>query len=264
MRVAIEEYLLINFLMDFLFLYLASRGTWFFSKKRLLCASAAGSAYALLHALFRFPAIVHAAAFACTAVIAFPFRERRLFFRTFFTALTGLFVLGSTARLCISNGGGTLLSGLLGAISGTASLIALKATFERTENDQSARFRVRFRDACAEFTAIIDTGNLLKEPLSALPVLIADEEALGKSFMARVASESIFREAAYASVGGDGRMKCLRADEMMVVISGKWVKTPDMWLGLYPGRMRGGVHALAPPVIDTKTNGKRKRTEGEV
>ena len=47
-------------------------------------------------------------------------------------------------------------------------------------------------------------------------------------------------------IGGLGVIECLRTDRMEVNFSGKWRKAPDMWLGLYPGVMRGGVHALAP------------------
>ncbi|MBR3929907.1 MAG: sigma-E processing peptidase SpoIIGA [Clostridia bacterium] len=258
MRVAIEEYLLINFLMDFLFLYLAARGTWFFSIKRLCFAASLGSGYALFSAFFRGKMIFHAAAFMVISLIAFPSRDKRLFFRTILIALAGIFVLGSVVRLCALFGGGTLLSGLLGVLLGSVSLSALKGAFEQSACDHSVRFRVRYRDASAEFTAIVDTGNLLKEPLSALPVLIADEDALGEKIMARAAGEGNLREAAFASIGGDGRMKCLRADEMTVHVSGRWVKAPDMWLGIYPGKMRGGVHALAPPIVSAKTRAKTK------
>lgn len=249
MRIAAEEYLLINFLMDFLFLYLASRGTWFLNLKRLAIAAISGSIYAFLNEFADVPIPVHVLAFSLTMLLAFPFRDGRLFMRTVFLSTVGIFVFASAVRLCLRIGEGTLASAIIGALIGCINITALKAVFEKTGNAHSARFHVRFREEEAEFTAVIDTGNLLKEPLSALPVLIADEEALGKRFSECAYRENLFREAAFASVGGDGRMKCLRADEIRMNVSGRWTKAPDMWLGLYPGRMRGGVHALAPPVV---------------
>lgn len=253
MRVSVEEYFLINFLMDFLFLYLASRGTWFLKPGRLLLASFSGSAYALWDAYVRLPTVLHAPAFACMMLIAFPVRDGRLFLRTVFLSTAGLFVFGSAVRIGVSAGGGTIAAGGIGALFGAVNLSVLKSMFQRSASTHSARFRVRFKEETAEFTAVIDTGNLLKEPLSALPVLIADDEALGKRFIKTALTEKSLREAAFASVGGDGQMKCLRADEIRVNVLGRWVSAPDMWLGLYPGRMRGGVHALAPPVVYGKT-----------
>lgn len=248
MRISIEEYLLINFLMDFLFLYQAARGVWFFRAKRLLLASLLLSAYALLHQLIALPTVLHAFMFAIGMLIAFPFGDRRLFMRAVFLSAIGILVFGSTVRMCLSIGRGTLFAGASGALAGGISMSALKAVSRKEISGCSARFRVRFKEETAEFTAIIDTGNLLREPLSALPVLIADGDALGRRFTERAYKEAVFREAAFASVGGVGQMQCLQADEIIMNVSGKWERAPDMWLGLYPGRMSGSVHALAPPI----------------
>jgi len=264
MRIAVEEYLLINFLMDFLFLYLASRGTWFLNLKRLLIAALSGSAYALLNAYWSMPVPVHILAFSGSMLLAFPFGDIKLFMRSVFLSAIGVFVFASTVRMCLRIWEGTLAGAIFGVLVGCVNITALKAAFQRAGNERSARFRVRYREEVAEFTAIIDTGNLLREPLSALPVLIADEKALGKRFLTHALTDERIRKAAYASVGGDGQMACLRADEMDVNVSGKWIKAPDLWLGLYPGVMRGSVHALAPPVLIKGFGGKRKGTEGEL
>ena len=249
MRVAAEEYLLINLMMDFLFLFLAARGTWFLNLKRLMAASLFASVYALVHAMKPMPVSLHAFAFAAMSLMAFPVRDKRLCARAVLLSAPGLLVFGSTVRMCMSLGGGTLFSGAIGAFAGCVNLSVMKGVLGKAPDVRSAWFRVRLKGETAEFNAVIDTGNLLKEPLSALPVLIADEEALGKRFVDCAFRKGVFREAAFASVGGDGQMKCVRADEISVGMSGRWVKAPDMWIGLYPGRMRGGVHALAPPVV---------------
>lgn len=258
MWVAAEEYLLINFVMDFLFLYLASRGTWFLRAARLISAALFASAYALLDAIWGCGTGWDAAAFACACAIAFPVREGRLFVKAAFLSVTGILIFGSTVRFFLSRGGGTLFSGFLGAISGAVCISLAKMAFRTCGNRQTAHFRVKYGGVTAEFSAIIDTGNLLKEPISALPVLIADEKALGKRFLISARASKHLREAAYASVGGDGFMACLRTASMEVNWTGRWVKAPDMYLGLYPGVMQGGVHALAPPAVNEALGIRRK------
>ena len=264
MWVAAEEFLLINFVMDFLILYLASRGTWFFCLRRLSLAALLISVYALADARFSFSGWTDAAAFFMSTLIAFPVRNGWMYMKSVGLSVMGLMIFGSVVRLFLIKGGSTLLSGALGAGTAAGFVSFSKAVFFQTGNRRTVRFRVKYGPYHAEFTAIIDTGNLLKEPLSALPVLIADEKALGKRFLTHALTDERIRKAAYASVGGDGQMACLRADEMDVNVSGKWIKAPDLWLGLYPGVMRGSVHALAPPVLIKGFGGKRKGTEGEL
>ena len=246
MLISAEEFLFINFCMDFLFLYLASRGTWFLNWLRLITASVFASAYALWDAIHGCFGVLDILALVAVWLIAFPVRDARLFLKTAALSFTGLMVFGSSVRIGIQLGERTLVSGAIGALLGAAIMTMAKAAFQKMSAGTKARFRVRFSECTAEFTAVIDTGNLLIEPISALPVLIADEKALGKRFGDFARSNGKLRKAAYASVGGLGVIECLRTDRMEVNFSGKWRKAPDMWLGLYPGVMRGGVHALAP------------------
>lgn len=258
MRVAAEEYLLINFLMDFLILYIASRGTWLLNAARLSLSSLFASVYALADALYGFTGIWDAAAFLCLMLIAFPVRAVRPFLKTMILALIGLLVFGSSVRLFLLRSNGTLLSGVLGAAAGCVCITAAKAVFRGGGEGRQAQFRVEYAGIKTEFTAIIDTGNLLTEPISALPVLIADERALGKSFFQTALLSEKLREAGFASVGGDGTIKCLRADGLQVSFTGKWMAMQDMWIGLYPGVMRGGVHAFAPGMAEGMLRKKRK------
>lgn len=264
MWVAAEEFLLINFVMDFLILYLASRGTWFFCMGRLMLSALLASVYALADACFAFSGWADGLVFFLSMLIAFPIRNGRMYVKSVGLTVMGILVFGSVVRLFLLKGGSTLFSGVLGAIAAIGVVSFLKALLNRTGNQKQARFRVKYGPVRSEFTAIIDTGNLLTEPLSALPVLIADESALGKRFLSYAQANGRIRMAAYASVGGDGQMACFRPDEMQMNVTGKWTKAPDMWLGLYSGVMRGNVHALAPYAVCEALGGNRKGTEGEL
>ena len=264
MWVAAEEFLLINFVMDFLILYLASRGTWFFCLGRLTLSAFFASSYALADAHFAFRGWADGLAFFLSTLIAFPVRNGRMYMKSVGLVVMGLMIFGSVVHLFLIRGGSTLLSGVLGAGAAAGVVSFSKALLIRAGNQNQARFRVKYGPVRAEFTAIIDTGNLLTEPISALPVLIADEKALGKRFLSYALTNGRVRMAAYASVGGDGQMACLRADDMQVNVTGKWMKAPDLWLGLYPGVMRGSVHALSPDVALQGFGRTRKGTEGEL
>ena len=248
MWVAAEEFLLINFVMDFLILYLASRGTWFFCPGRLMLSAFFASVYALADAGYAFYGWVDGLAFVLSMLVAFPIQNGRMFFKSVSLTVMGFLIFGAVVRLFLVKGGQTLFSGALGACASFAVVSFSKTMLFRTNQSKKARFFVKYGSFCSEFTAIIDTGNLLTEPLSALPVLIADEKALGNGFLSFALRSGRTRTAAYASVGGDGQMACLRPDEMQVNVTGKWMKAPEMWLGLYPGVMRGSVHALAPSI----------------
>ena len=106
----------------------------------------------------------------------------------------------------------------------------------------------------ARFTALIDTGNRLHEPISGLPVMIVEqrriERLLPYGFCEGEAHEG-FRRVAYGGMGGNGYLSAFRPDELLVNYSSGWMRAPAIWIGVYPGRMPGGVCALAPALLGT-------------
>ena len=103
--------------------------------------------------------------------------------------------------------------------------------------------------AHAEFPALIDTGNRLREPLSTLPVLIADTESILPLAEAawRNCPEKI-RHVRYGALGGGGSCPCFRPDRILMRLpGGNYVPAPECWIAIYPGRIPGHLSALAPP-----------------
>ena len=104
--------------------------------------------------------------------------------------------------------------------------------------------------------ALIDTGNRLHEPISGLPVLIVEERAVKKMLPPSLDPARPdkhlpprFRLVAYGALGGSGKMACFRPDELLVCYGEGWLRAPDVWVAVYPGKMPGGAQALAPAVI---------------
>lgn len=252
MRVSIEEYLLINFLMDALILMLTVRGTYFINPARIFAAAALASGYALMDAYRGYSFPLDACALVVMLLTALPWENPGRFLRSCLVFVAGSFLMSGCVRFFLLRGAGTLLSGAAGAICASLGVAAAKGVLFEARPELSVLVRVRIGSVVSRFTAIVDTGNLLKEPLSALPVLIADRKALGRALHGEALSMPLLREVEYASVSGIGRLKCIRADSVQIRRRGKWVRAPDVWLGVHPGVMSGGVHALAPGVFNSR------------
>lgn len=246
MRVSAEGFLLASFVMNFLVLFSACRGTWFLRIRRLLAASAFGAICALLDALSLLPGWLSALSMALMLICAFPLRDFRLFSKTALFSMCVALMSSGLIRAFFSGGAGRLASSFLGTALGCLLAVLLKGQLPLPGVHREVRVRAGIRGRAAEFTALIDTGNLLTEPISALPVLIADEKALGRAFFREGGKSDHTRRVEFGSVGGGGTMLLLKPDRMEMHNGRMWVLAPEMWLGLYPGRMNRGVHALAP------------------
>jgi len=111
---------------------------------------------------------------------------------------------------------------------------------------------VRSSGRQVRFTALIDTGNRLHEPVSGLPVLIVEyakvAALLPKGFCADV-PQTGFRRVAFGGIGGNGHLNVFRPDDVFVNYSDGWMRAPAIWIGVFPGYMPGGACALAPAVL---------------
>ena len=119
--------------------------------------------------------------------------------------------------------------------------------------EPAVRMRVATGMGTAEFPALIDTGNQLREPFSGQPVLIVCADSLRGALDAAQLSENErtplppgFRIVCYHALGGGGRMRCFRPKAVKRLRRGRWVDAPAMWVGVYCGRLPGGSQALAP------------------
>jgi len=245
LQICAEAFLIRNFLMDFLLLMLAARGSRFISPIRLMAASVFGAVYALFSVMNAFSILLDTLCACCMLVIAFPVFPLSLFFHSALSFLIFALLSGSTVRL---TGGFAEKDAALfmGAVLLFWTAAFLKGAYRHRKRLNMVRMRITYLNRKAEFTAIVDTGNLLREPISALPVMIADERALGKDFVKCVSSDRDTRRVSFATVGGEGSILCLKAHGMYIYRKNRWVNAPDMWLGVLPGKIRSGVHALVP------------------
>ena len=116
----------------------------------------------------------------------------------------------------------------------------------------------------ARFRALIDTGNRLREPFSGLPVLICERGVL--SDVLPVGYDALppgdappgFRQIGYGALGGGGRLNCFRPELCLVDYGNGYLKSPDLWVAVYPGKMPGSVRALAPPVVGAAAHAAKR------
>lgn len=96
------------------------------------------------------------------------------------------------------------------------------------------------------FRALIDTGNRLHEPISGLPVLVA-ESSLLQDFLHSL--QIPFRHVSFGGLGGNGVVRCFRPDTVLIRRGDRLVRAPDVWVAVYPGKFPGTSRALAPPAF---------------
>ncbi len=249
MHICAEKYLLVNFIMNLLVLSIAYRGHWFCRRPRVVVAALAGAVYALIETALGISHAFRTPALLLTFLIAFPLRDKSLFAQASFMAACLSMCVSAVMRAIVTKAGGAAWAIPLGVLAGGAVARLLAARCRLRRMSASVLMRVIIGRDTREFAALIDTGNLLTEPCSALPVLIADERALGRRISRLIKSNTDIREIAFSSVGGDGGMRCARPDRLEVFSGLRWRRAPDMWLGLYSGNMNRGVHALAPASV---------------
>ena len=266
MAVSIEAYLLTNFCMDFLATAVIARSFGRVRWRRTAFASLLGALWAVLAQLpgLRFLAspVALAALSLAMASVAMPPDSMR-------AALTGALAL---------LGGGVFLGGmqlatlrlfekrspvalLLGALLGALALGAATALRKRRLVTWEVQVFLAAGGGEARFRALVDTGNRLREPFSGLPVLICERRVLadvlpsGYDALPAGTAPPGFRQVGYGALGGGGRLNCFRPELCLVDYGGGYLKSPDLWVAVYPGKMPGGVRALAPPVVCTAGQG---------
>ena len=227
MRVSIELFLLDNFMMNYLTLRLAA--VLFGGKARtwlLLLAAGFGALYALLSMakaaflLLPLPKLLLTGTMAL--VLADPLRSygKALLCTVLSAFLMGGAMLGLTTLL----GGGfengvyfctvpvraALVSALLCALLPRLLLTMLHAVRTRP---MRVRVRLVFADRAMELNALVDSGNLLTEPLSGLPVIVLRPGLL---------PEGRGRPVPYRTVDGEGMLTAIRPVKTLLLQGGVW------------------------------------------
>ncbi|MFR6027787.1 MAG: sigma-E processing peptidase SpoIIGA, partial [Christensenellales bacterium] len=75
------------------------------------------------------------------------------------------------------------------------------------------RVSLCFQGKSIRFPALIDTGNRLREPMSGLPVLIA-EASLLDGLLGGELAPGLTRQVAFGGLGGCGTVRCFHPDHV--------------------------------------------------
>ena len=260
MAVSVEAYWLVNFAMDLLATAIIARSLGRVRWKRVALAAAVGASWAALAQLdaLRFlgslPAL--AALSLLMAAVAIPPDSLRSTLVSGAALLGGGVFLGGVqlAALRLFRGAGAAAF-FAGALLGAGALLAATALRKKRLVTWEVRVFLSAGGGEARFRALVDTGNRLREPFSGLPVLICERGVLadvlpaGYDALPPGGAPPGFRQVGYGALGGGGRMNCFRPELCLVDYGNGYLKSPDLWVAVYPGKMPGGVRALAPPVV---------------
>ena len=219
MRVNLEGYILYNTAMNSLLLLGSGRlaglrfGGW-----RVGVAALFGSAYAVLSGLSSFLFLQEwYCKLVCAALmtgIAFAPNRPRSLMKVAACFFLAAFLLGGTGfsamYLLGARGFGWGIAAVM-AVGGTTACVALAVAARAARYGKVLRnvvLRVGGEEVC--FVALADTGNRLTEPISGLPVMIAQRSVFNDAPLPRGLP------VAYASLAGGGALEAFEPDEVFV------------------------------------------------
>jgi stage II sporulation protein GA (sporulation sigma-E factor processing peptidase) len=244
--------------MNLLVLYIAGRlsgrrgRVW-----RYLAASALGGAYAALMLLPFARALNHVAAKAALALAmaALAWQPRGwLPYAKCAASLVGVTAVGGGSAMAASALLGNFSpfssslavgrNALLLTVFGAASVLLLASSALRRRGGAPARctLRVWRGGRRYELDALLDSGNMLREPLTGLPVVMLDGH-MGQKLVG--AAHAV--EIPFGTAGGTATVKAAPAERVEALCRGRWKDLGDLYLAVCEVRLAGGVEALLPP-----------------
>lgn len=239
---SIEGFLAVNLIADFALLACVSRSMGLFSWRRVLAADALCAALALLSAIK--PTLVLFVAFASPAFAALIVTRGaapRQWAVLTLTLVGQALLCGGIARLMPLPG---MLSVPLCLAAGGALTLLTCAGRPPGSGDWQVSLCLSRDGRSVRFPALIDTGNRLREPLSGLPVLIAEAQVIRD-----ILPEDGCRMLRFGAIGGEGSMTCFRPDALWIGSGHSRRRGPDIWVAVAPGPLPGLCQALAPPEL---------------
>lgn len=236
----IESFLAINLAADFVLLASVSRAFGLFNWRRVLAADTACGALAVLAGVRSTMGLFVTLASPALAALIITRRAAPKQWALFTLTLLGHALLcGGIARLLP-------LTPVLAAplCLGTGALLTLLINAGRPpgSRDWQVTLWLKVGSRSARFPALIDTGNRLREPLSGLPVLIAEVPLVRD-----ILPETGYRTLGFGALGGKGRMACFRPDALWIGTGRRRRRGPDVWVAVSPTPLPGLCQALAPP-----------------
>lgn len=271
--VYIDLYFLINFSMDLLCFFLTSRLlSHRFSVPRVLAASGLGGVYAcaslfiglggalgilldlLACALMSAAAVLKKGTFRQAVGYTVVYAAVSTVLGGFMTALFSLFNrIGLSALMKGENDGDSMsvwLFALLAAISGVASLLGGRF-FRKKSSRRQGKVKIIVGEKSVLLTAMCDSGNLLREPISNKACIVVDKDAAASLFSRKIDKISgkeaeRIRVIPTRTVNGEGMLYALRADSVSLNMGKGWCEV-DAFVAF--GEIKNGengVRALIP------------------
>ena len=275
---------IINFSMDFLSLYIVGRLMHFcMEAKRVILGASLGALYGVLELLLtvsvwqRF--LISTGVLCLMCLVAFGYRRLRTYAAS--VALTfgvGMLIGGmmTSAFLKLGNNvsyveiGGTIATVygdlpvwkfvLFAAVSALATWI-LGKLFRRKSAIRTCVVRMRFEGKEQEMTALVDSGNLLEDPVSGTPVIFLKEKAArllpkstvlamknGVSGLSGAEAEKL-RVIAGATVSGSGILLAAVPERVSLLLDGCWESRRALVAIDFSAGDFGGCEALVPEIL---------------
>lgn len=280
--VYVDLLFMINFSMDFLCFFLCARllGRKL-SLPRAIAASALGGCYsdiALFLSVGWIPSLI-IDVFVCVAMCAVVFCKKGknsslpLYILVYFAIsmalggfMTAIFNLLNKAELPLESGASDGISvwlfAVLAAVSAVITLVG--GRFFRSKSSQkNADIEVTYKGRSVKLRAMTDSGNLLREPISGKPCIVADISSLEGVIPRRLALAAREKDISVIgglsttdaknvrvipikTAGGDGILIALRADRV-TIDSGKGAEEVDAFIALSDiNKSADGNEALLP------------------
>ena len=283
--VYIDIYFLINFSMDVICFFLASKLlTTVVSVKRELLASVIGAGYACvsllctLNGIFSLLADLFACFGMCLVAIKRKGNLREVCEYTVVYAAVSI-VLGGVMTTLFSffnrigldkllgsqedaDGISVWLFAILAIIGGGASLLGGRF-FRKKSSRRNGEVKIHYGEKNVCFKAFCDSGNLLTEPISSKPCIIVEKREMEKilpygivkmirSGMADGLSEEEKRRVRVipaSTVGGDGLLYAVRMDDIQVNMGKGWSRSDAFVAFGSIGNNADGAKALLPSSV---------------
>lgn len=251
MQRSYEAYFFINLVMDAALMGVVARANGCFQLRRVLLSACAGAVYALLSVAVS-PALAHPAVQLALIVpislILCGNGETRRWSSVAFQLFCGAATVAGIGSLLTRSLSSTAWKAcaLAGALLSLHALLCIRA---RRLSTWEVGVCLAFRGRSIRFRALIDTGNRLREPVSGLPVLIAESSLLKELLSTDNAENAPFRRISFGGLGGGGTVDCFHPDHVWIQRGEQLIPAPEIWVAIYPGKIPGVSRALAPPAF---------------
>ncbi len=259
MRVNLEGFVLYNAAMNTLMLLGAGRLSGLPVKLyRLIPAALLGAAYAVFSnisaGLFLQNLPMKLLCALLMAAAAFLPGSPRKVFRAAACFFLSAFLLGGTGFSLMymlgARGFGWDIASLLAAVGAVACVLLASGWRRASLARLLCKVRLEYRGETCEFTAMIDTGNHLREPVSGLPVIVVERPALAKIDT---------REGwpvAFSSMAGSGTIEAIIPQH--IVVDGR--EDIRAAVAAYDGTLsRDGRYAALLPYAFAQASGSKRR-----